>query len=163
MGLNLPKNYLQKSVNFNDQREFIQNFVDQCKDLNGGAQPLLTHRTHQGQGKDSVNSWSLLKSSNRASLGYVTEVIIDGALAVTTLHNLFTVLDVGVLAIGVSEKGQNAAGFFGEGMKVSINRLCEMGCKVVYQLDVHSGTLNTMKRTFYLCVSQESRPSPRLS
>ncbi|PRP77152.1 hypothetical protein PROFUN_14587, partial [Planoprotostelium fungivorum] len=156
--MNLDGAYLRDGSNFRNQREFVQNFVDQCRLLNQGLEPRMMFEQIPSQltNTDGLNVWRLYDSASQVSrnsrqllnflqiLGSIYETIVAGVPVHTSLNNYNTVLDPVILAMGRSEKGLSsvvskltvagagAAGHFGEGMKVTINRFTDAGYLVYY-------------------------------
>ncbi|PRP79227.1 hypothetical protein PROFUN_12765 [Planoprotostelium fungivorum] len=128
--MNLDGAYLKDGRNFRNQREFVQNFVDQCRLLNRGMEPHMTYEQIPSQmvNGDGINIWRLYSSAEQI-LGCICEIIVASVPVHTTLKNYNTVLDPVILAIG---RSAGAVGHFGEGMKVTINRFTDAGYLVYY-------------------------------
>ncbi|PRP76531.1 ubiquitin-conjugating enzyme [Planoprotostelium fungivorum] len=138
--MNLTGSYLRNRTNFRNQRELIQNFVDQCRHLNGNRDPRLTYEQVPSNldVADGINVWRLFNQDAKVCLilkpllGSLFEAVVASVPIYTVMTNFSTVLDPVILAVGHSEKGEGAAGHFGEGMKVAINCLTDAGYLVEY-------------------------------
>ncbi|PRP73772.1 hypothetical protein PROFUN_16659, partial [Planoprotostelium fungivorum] len=105
--MNLDGAYLRDGSNFRNQREFVQNFVDQCRLLNQGLEPRMMFEQIPSQltNTDGLNVWRLYDSASQVSrnsrqllnflqiLGSIYETIVAGVPVHTSLNNYNTVLD----------------------------------------------------------------------
>jgi hypothetical protein len=126
--LNLSPEYLSSVSGFGSLRELVQNWHDECQRHLGGAPSVSRH-------ENEFARITLLFAPGPARpapcAGYLLEWR-DGAGGFSVqLTNFNTVLKPKILGLGTSEKSGAAAGCFGEGMKVEINRLVARGVGVV--------------------------------
>ncbi|KNC97724.1 uncharacterized protein SPPG_07186 [Spizellomyces punctatus DAOM BR117] len=135
--LNIHRTYHETSTSFTTQREFLQNWIDQCRSLARGEPAFVATECRVGNvGK--VRFFGVCDKTTLLALGYVCELILTdpkGEAAVRTYFtNYGTVLKRHMMAMGKSSKRNDtrSAGYFGEGVKVAINRLTAEGARVRY-------------------------------
>jgi hypothetical protein len=132
--LNLHRTYMASSTSFSTQREFIQNWIDRCRELTSGGVHVKFVRHAVGDG--CLVFYGVIEGNNSPrSLGYIAELIGGNSIPIKTyMCNFGTVLSKGVMVLGKSTKrlSNESAGYYGEGVKVSINRLSASNIHVSY-------------------------------
>ncbi|KAJ3092236.1 hypothetical protein HK102_009550 [Quaeritorhiza haematococci] len=134
------KTYMKHNQIFASQREFIQNWMDQCRSL-ATSEPVVIHETHTV--KDGrvtffgVVDERLGPGRNALALGYLAELVCEKRKTPlrTYIGNFGTTLTQYMMIIGKSNKrgvDTGSAGYFREGVKVAINRLTADGIIVEY-------------------------------
>eukprot|EP00729_Bicosta_minor_P020216 gene20216-24181_t len=120
-GLNISDQYASGIQGFEGCRELVQNWIDQCERLciqqHGGAATLMVPTISISTSK---RERVVVLSANHVCYGYLMEWS-NGYERFIQLTNF-----------GTANKGAAAAGGFGEGMKVEINRLTKRGVRVKY-------------------------------
>ncbi|KAJ3002724.1 hypothetical protein HKX48_002143 [Thoreauomyces humboldtii] len=155
--LNISPTYMDQTDLFEGQREFIQNWMDQCRKLahddgrtvrviaahpDAGLVTLAGPRTQQSLAVGRVTFFSVTNDRedwDARAYGYLSELIqFEGDREVplrTIFSNYGTNLSQDIMVLGNSSKRNNqdgSAGFFGEGVKVAINRLTAAGAVINY-------------------------------
>lgn len=134
--LNIHKTYHETSAAFTTQREFLQNWMGQCRSLAGdGETVVVAAESSIGTGK--IRFYGVTNRTIGVVLGYVCELVVTGIRGEIALRTYFvnyaTVLKREIMAMGKSSKRNYAhsAGHFGEGVKVAINRLTAEGARAI--------------------------------
>uniref|UniRef100_A0A0G4IG08 Uncharacterized protein n=1 Tax=Chromera velia CCMP2878 TaxID=1169474 RepID=A0A0G4IG08_9ALVE len=144
--LNLSPEYASTITGFNGVRELMQNWKDQCVkdcaslgvfqrgctcDVLCGVMPGVS-----GCPDGSFRLLGLYDAILGTGLGYTLEcLVMEGGRPQRTVRlvNFNAHLKDEHFILGVSDKGAGAAGCYGEGMKVEINRLTSAGVRIFCQ------------------------------
>jgi len=119
MNLNLAPEYGRAVTGFGTLRELVQNWRDRCLAIDEAAAVVRLDTDPSGNGARLFASLTATSCQ-----GYILEWCGTDGVQCVQLTNYGTTLHPDILVLGHSEKGcKAAAGCFGEGMKVELNRL----------------------------------------
>jgi hypothetical protein len=134
--LNLHRNYMAGATSFSNQREFIQNWIDRCRDLCTTSSLRIQYDTCSIR-DGSIDFYTAIEDNDntRHALGYIAELRCGNIPMKTYICNFSTVLSQDILVMGNSTKRSNneSAGYYGEGVKVTINKFTACGITVQYR------------------------------
>jgi len=126
VNLNLSPTYASNVEGFDAFRELVQNWIDQARALAGDAKLICKREEEETQSGNICAHYLVVESASGAyvCVGYIAERALPDR-RIVDITNFNSAISQDALILGHSEKasGLPAAGCYGEGMKVEINRM----------------------------------------
>eukprot|EP00164_Ancoracysta_twista_P008434 GFYU01012208.1.p1 GENE.GFYU01012208.1~~GFYU01012208.1.p1 ORF type:complete len:893 (-),score=166.06 GFYU01012208.1:101-2779(-) len=131
--LNISKSYASWIEGFGSLRELVQNWFDRTTEVLGGGAALPYCHVRDSGWVDDTRLLFHEREDGQNPLecaSYILEQRLSDDHVYIQLTNFSTEISKDMLVMGCSRKGKSAAGAYGEGMKIEINRLVARGVLV---------------------------------